>query len=203
MHLRLTDNSQNVIWILRALFFSWFVDAAVGNGNQTSKIQCRNLLMGQYHCDEPKIDHYTQQASGCKEESRTVSVLCYVAPEIECIPDESVKGLEKAVGGHRVFAGFRKDVSCKWTNGYDFETALLLSVFLGMFGIDRFYLGFPAIGLLKFSTLGFFFLGQLIDVLLIATQIVKPSDGSDYIINFYGAGLERLYMNNETIVKIF
>ena len=27
---------------------------------------------------------------------------------------------------------------CNWTNGYHFDTALLLSVFLGMFGADRF-----------------------------------------------------------------
>ena len=26
---------------------------------------------------------------------------------------------------------------CEWTNGYHFDTALLLSVFLGMFGADR------------------------------------------------------------------
>ena len=69
--------------------------------------------------------------------------------------------------------------SCNWTNGYHFDTALLLSVFLGMFGADRFllvfktliniiksfvrfYLGYPAIGLLKFSTLGFFFIGHLV-----------------------------------------
>ena len=47
-----------------------------------------------------------------------------------------------------------------WTNGYSFDTALLLSVFLGMFGIDRFYLGYPAIGCLKFASLGFFFIGE-------------------------------------------
>lgn len=55
---------------------------------------------------------------------------------------------------------FLKEVECLWTNGYSFDTALLLSVFLGMFGIDRFYLGYPAIGCLKFATLGFFFIGE-------------------------------------------
>ena len=203
MNFRLNDNSQNAILVVRALFLSLFMKLGAGSGNHTAKIQCKNLLMGQFRCDEPKIDSYTQQAKGCREETRTVSVVCYPAPGIECIPDESVKGMEKMVDGLHVYAGFLKEVPCKWTNGYGFETALLLSVFLGMFGIDRFYLGYPALGLLKFSTLGFFFLGQLIDVLLIATQIVKPSDGSDYIINFYGAGLQRIYMNNETIVKTY
>lgn len=60
-------------------------------------------------------------------------------------------------------------------NGYHFDTALLLSVFLGMFGIDRFYLGYYGIGLMKFCTLGFMFIGQLIDVVLIATQCVGPA----------------------------
>ena len=32
---------------------------------------------------------------------------------------------------------FYKEVECKWTNEYQFDTALLLSVFLGMFGADR------------------------------------------------------------------
>ena len=31
----------------------------------------------------------------------------------------------------------------------------------------RFYLGYPAIGLLKFSTLGFFFIGHLVCVLTV------------------------------------
>ena len=83
-------------------------------------------------------------------------------------------------------------------NGYSFETAMLLSIFLGMFGADRFYLGYPAIGLLKFCTLGFMFLGQLVDIILIATQVVGPADGSHYVIPFYGAGIEVIRSNNWT-----
>jgi TM2 domain-containing membrane protein YozV len=53
-----------------------------------------------------------------------------------------------------------------YRNGKHFDVALILSIFLGMFGIDRFYLGYPAIGCFKLFTLGFMFLGQLIDVIL-------------------------------------
>lgn len=67
-----------------------------------------------------------------------------------------------------------------------------------MFGVDRFYLGYPAIGLLKFCTLGFMFVGQLVDVILIATQTVGPADGSAYVIPYYGAGLEVLRSDNVT-----
>lgn len=60
-------------------------------------------------------------------------------------------------------------------NGYSLEIALLLSVFLGMFGLDRFYLGYPGIGLAKLCTLGFMFLGQLLDIILIAAQVSQIS----------------------------
>lgn len=84
------------------------------------------------------------------------------------------------------------------SNGYHFDTALLLSIFLGMFGIDRFYLGYPAIGLLKFCTFGFMFLGQLVDVILIATQMVGPADGSAYIISYFGPVLSVIRSDNAT-----
>lgn len=87
---------------------------------------------------------------------------------------------------------------CFHRNGYHFDTALLLSIFLGMFGIDRFYLGYPAIGLLKFCTFGFMFLGQLVDVILIATQMVGPADGSAYIISYYGPVLSVIQRDNTT-----
>lgn len=67
-----------------------------------------------------------------------------------------------------------------------------------MFGIDRFYLGYPAIGLLKLCTLGFMFFGQLVDIILIATQVVGPADGSNYVIPYYGARIQNSRSDNFT-----
>lgn len=67
-----------------------------------------------------------------------------------------------------------------------------------MFGVDRFYLGYPGIGLLKLCTLGFMFLGQLIDIILIATQVVGPADGSAYVIPYFGAGISVIHSDNFT-----
>lgn len=83
-------------------------------------------------------------------------------------------------------------------NGYSFDVALLLSVFLGMFGIDRFYLGYPALGLVKFCTVGGFMFFYILDVILIATQVVLPSDGSSYIIPYYGPGISVIRSDNYT-----
>ena len=54
-----------------------------------------------------------------------------------------------------------------------------------MFGVDRFYLGYAAIGLLKLCTFGFMLFGYLFDLILILTQTLEPADGSSYIIDYY------------------
>ena len=48
--------------------------------------------------------------------------------------------------------------------------ALLLSIFLGCFGIDRFYMGYIWQGILKLITGGGFGIWWLIDLILIATK---------------------------------
>ncbi len=55
--------------------------------------------------------------------------------------------------------------------------ALLLSFFLGGWGIDRFYLGYAGLGLLKLFTFGGCGLWWLIDFVLIATNSMLDSDG--------------------------
>uniref|UniRef100_A0A673KXN4 TM2 domain-containing protein 1-like n=1 Tax=Sinocyclocheilus rhinocerous TaxID=307959 RepID=A0A673KXN4_9TELE len=94
--------------------------------------------------------------------------------------------------------GFNKSIPCRNVSGYSYKVAVALSLFLGWIGADRFYLGYPALGLLKFCTVGFCGIGSLVDFMLISMQIVGPSDGSDYIVDYYGARLTRLSITNET-----
>jgi len=60
-----------------------------------------------------------------------------------------------------------------------FLTALLLSVFLGGLGVDRFYLGYTVLGIVKLLTGGGCGIWWLIDVILIATKKLKDVNGND------------------------
>jgi len=59
----------------------------------------------------------------------------------------------------------------------DFLVALLLSIFVGTLGIDRFYLGYIGLGLLKLVTCGGCGIWWLIDLILIVTDKLPDSQG--------------------------
>lgn len=144
------------------------------------------LYTAQYICTKLNIDPDTQQIANCTREGIGLQE-CVSANGIIC--EESCNST------------FLRQVNCKWTNGYYFDTALLLSIFLGVFGADRFYLGYPAIGFLKLSTLGFFFIGNLIDVILIATQTLGPADNSSYVMSYFGPVLDVVTVGDNTYRK--
>ncbi|XP_047362778.1 TM2 domain-containing protein CG10795 isoform X2 [Vespa velutina] len=126
----------------------------INAADYTYEIDCNNLRMGQYICPHPDydfIDQKTQQPKGCTKENKA-RVLCLAADGLICTETRNNT--------------FKKDIPCKWTNGYSFETTLLLSIFL--------------------------------DVILIATQIVGPADGSHYVMPYYGAGINIVTSNNFT-----
>ncbi|XP_057182402.1 TM2 domain-containing protein 1 [Triplophysa rosa] len=152
---------------------------------------CDKLQLGQYLCKEPKIDDATQEPENCKD--RLAWVECLPAPNISC---RLSNGTLFKFNGEEV--GFNKTIQCRNVSGYSYKVAVALSLFLGWIGADRFYLGYPALGLLKFCTVGFCGIGSLVDFMLISMQIVGPSDGSDYIVDYYGARLTRLSITNET-----
>jgi TM2 domain-containing membrane protein YozV len=60
----------------------------------------------------------------------------------------------------------------------EFLVALLLSIFVGGLGIDRFYMGYIGLGILKLVTLGGCGIWSLIDIILIATRKLNDADGN-------------------------
>lgn len=56
-------------------------------------------------------------------------------------------------------------------------TALALSFFLGVFGADRFYLGYALFGFIKFFTLGGFGFWYVIDVILLLMGNMTDVEG--------------------------
>jgi hypothetical protein len=67
------------------------------------------------------------------------------------------------------------------TGGKDWLVALLLSIFLGSLGIDRFYLGYTGLGILKLITCGGLGVWWLIDLILIAAGKMTDKNGQPLV----------------------
>lgn len=63
----------------------------------------------------------------------------------------------------------------------DKTTAIILSALLGGLGVDRFYLGYTGMGVLKLLTGGCFGILWIIDIINIATGKLQPADGRGYV----------------------
>ncbi|XP_061451532.1 TM2 domain-containing protein 3 isoform X2 [Rhineura floridana] len=116
----------------------------------------------------PTSDYICSNPTNCKTVScprERYSANCTVRDHVHCL-------------GNRTFP---KMLYCNWTGGYKWSTALALSITLGGFGADRFYLGQWREGLGKLFSFGGLGIWTLIDVLLIGVGYVGPADGSLYI----------------------
>eukprot|EP00727_Mastigamoeba_balamuthi_P000924 m51a1_g10829 hypothetical protein (142) ;mRNA; r:31885-32402 len=121
------------------------------------------MRRGRYECEDDWDEPY-MGARTCAAGQNSTGVACSVHAGVCCT-------------GPRNFTQQRP---CVHTSGYQFEVAMGLSVFLGLLGVDRCYLGYPTLGFIKAATCGGFFVGAVVDAVLIAMQVLKPADGSDY-----------------------
>uniref|UniRef100_A0A1I7U540 TM2 domain-containing protein n=1 Tax=Caenorhabditis tropicalis TaxID=1561998 RepID=A0A1I7U540_9PELO len=143
-------------------------------------VKCSDLDPTQYLCKNYPVDPITQQSVTCSADN-SVQVMCESGDHIKCI-------------GKDQFGIFNKTIadSCHYGAHINYSTAVLLSIFLGFFGIDRIYLGYYALGLIKMFSLGGLFVFWLVDIILISLQLLGPADGTDYAMAFYGPKVERI-----------
>lgn len=116
-----------------------------------------------YHC-ENKEHMCNPKTSSPKE--RMITVDCEINPEVIC-------------GSNRKF---KRKLPCSFTTGKRWETALILSITLGGFGADRFYLGYWREGLGKLFSFGGLGVWTIVDIILISVGYVAPADNSLYIL---------------------
>ena len=135
-----------------------------GSQTITRSVTCQYCFQTQEYTHHTCIDECTQCSSVSTPRERYLSN-CTANSDVFCMGKRS----------------FYKMKPCKFTTGYKWSTAFALSLTLGGFGADRFYLGYWREGLGKLFSFGGLGVWTIVDVVLIGVGFTTPSDGSLFI----------------------
>ncbi|GBP13812.1 TM2 domain-containing protein almondex [Eumeta japonica] len=136
----------------------------VCNGSRTFN----KTAMCRFCYQTERWEHRCEQKANCNSVASPLKFYitnCTVSDEIVCL------------GRRR----FYKRIRCAWTGGTRWGVALGLSLILGGFGADRFYLGHWQEGIGKLFSFGGLGVWTLVDALLVGIHHLGPADGSLYI----------------------
>ncbi|GMT18686.1 hypothetical protein PFISCL1PPCAC_9983, partial [Pristionchus fissidentatus] len=124
-------------------------------------LRCESIPKTVSNLNETGCHHF----GGTKpSEVAWTNVTCRVLGQIEC-------------RGPRTF---QRERPCIKYTGHYFLSTLLYSLFLGILAVDRFCLGYSAIGVGKLMTLGGLGVWWVIDIFLLATGNLMPADNSNW-----------------------
>eukprot|EP00164_Ancoracysta_twista_P001395 GFYU01001818.1.p1 GENE.GFYU01001818.1~~GFYU01001818.1.p1 ORF type:complete len:225 (+),score=23.78 GFYU01001818.1:105-779(+) len=76
---------------------------------------------------------------------------------------------------------WEKKVNCNLASGHKWSTAMWLSLTLGGFAADRFYLGYVGWGFFKLLTFGGIGVWTIVDFILLATGVLVPADDQPFV----------------------
>merc|ERR1712136_627162 len=147
-----------------------------GNVDETIHVSCPENLS----CEELPAECLTCQYNFSCIYGQMLNITCKAKTTIKCTGS---KNFEKSMTCQYCYQtsseehSCSKNVHCNWTSGYRWSTTLFLSITLGGFGADRFYLGHWQEGIGKLFSFGGAGVWTLIDVILIAVGYLKPADG--------------------------
>merc|ERR1712037_11353 len=139
------------------------------------KISSNSTLQKEDYCFESNYANSSFGAQNYEDVKRVWSECQPVSAQIECC-------------GSRLF--YRKLPCLKYTHDedgncrYNFPTAVILSLFLGIGGADRFYMGLTPTAVGKLFTLGGLGVWWIIDLILILSGGVMPAEDSSWCLNY-------------------
>lgn len=139
--------------------FSFFVASCIS-------VKCSDVYPWQMSCNESNLSNREWAIANCQADN-TWNQPCEVYDKVNCTGEKS----------------FLRKQWCPNRKGKNYSIAVILSFLGGIFGLDRFYLGYPTIGFMKMFTFGFFFVGYVCDIILVTTQRVMPSNGMGFYVS--------------------
>ena len=81
------------------------------------------------------------------------------------------------------------------------QTALFFSIFTGVLGVDRFYLGYTVSGIVKLLTVGGAGIWALIDFIRIGVDSLRPADGSPWVEETRDENIRSIAANMQAIAE--